>query len=636
MLDRIIDALVCSENEAADDLLVEALRRGNLPEKTAVLDALIRREGVRGLGGVVDEFPSLPDALKLQVLKNIRYFHATLRELGKSDDHKRRLAAMKLIAQGRAGKLSYVLSENMHHNDESLSKSAVEAIVALSRWVAGESRNLSKLPDDERKTVYRELLDNRGEIEQTVARAMDVHRGRHGQELLRAALLLCDWPGSKTLAILHTTKHAGQSPMVRRLQQAPASEHVEAFLLGATHGGLRTHFGQAFSHIDEAPVLDALLRKTHWLKDHQLQLCLHQVSKGAWCEEASLKHDIDRRDAADSARVGEWIGASGLHDVQQDERLAVIYDRVKEDFPAKLRLLRVALRRERGGSVQLLKKMVGDSDERIVRLAAREIARRRPMDYENVLLRLMTGAADSVRRVVSRSIGQAGFENFWERFDQLPKNTRKNAGKAMMKLLPDAPHQLGKRLSTGTLQQRLKAMQIAQELELAGELHGQFVRLCADPNPRIRSKAVHVLGTLPSMPGDVLLERVLNDQDARVRANAIEVLEAGKRTDYIPMLTAKARSHDAHNRERANAIKALARMHVGNASTQLLEMLQDPRPEHKISAMWALRQVGVWALLGEVGKIAKADGDAKTRRYAVTLLRGIAELVAQNRQRKAG
>ena len=45
-------------------------------------------------------------------------------------------------------------------------------------------------------------------------------------ELLRAALLLCDWPGSKTLHILQTMKHAGQSPMVRRLQQPPAAEHV--------------------------------------------------------------------------------------------------------------------------------------------------------------------------------------------------------------------------------------------------------------------------------------------------------------------------------------------------------------------------------------------------------------------------
>src|SRR5690606_2112273 len=105
----------------------------------------------------------------------------------------------------------------------------------------------------------------------------------------------------RTLAILHTTKHAGQSPMVRRMQQSPESEHVEGFLLGASHAGLRTHFGVAFSHIDQAPVLDALLRKTHWLKDHQLQLCMHQVVRGAWWDEKQLQADIDRRETSEAA-----------------------------------------------------------------------------------------------------------------------------------------------------------------------------------------------------------------------------------------------------------------------------------------------------------------------------------------------
>src|SRR6185437_258994 len=184
--------------------------------------------------------------------------------------------------------------------------------------------------------IYAELLSQRPEIEAAVARALDVHRGRHGQDLLRAALLLCDWPGSKTLAILHTAKHGGQSPMVRRLQQPPAAEHVEAFLLGASHGQLRSHFGIAFSHIEEAPVLDALLRKTHWLKDHQLQLCVHQVNRGKWFGEAELIHDISRRDPVDAARVGEWIAASGLHDVMQDERLEKVRQYIGDNFEGKL------------------------------------------------------------------------------------------------------------------------------------------------------------------------------------------------------------------------------------------------------------------------------------------------------------
>src|SRR5204863_881977 len=158
--------------------------------------ALSRRQSRRGLSGVIGQFGALPEPLQLQILGNIKTFHHALRECGRSERSELRLAAMKLIAIGRQGKLAYVLSENLHDLDENLSKAACDAIVSLARWIATETRNLTKLGDSERAEVYKDINDNRADVEQAVARAMDVHRGKHGQELLRAALLLCDWPGS--------------------------------------------------------------------------------------------------------------------------------------------------------------------------------------------------------------------------------------------------------------------------------------------------------------------------------------------------------------------------------------------------------------------------------------------------------
>ncbi|HEY8667904.1 MAG TPA: HEAT repeat domain-containing protein [Tepidisphaeraceae bacterium] len=625
MLDRILTALVESKNEAADDVLLEALRIGNEQEKTVALSGLLRRATLRGLSGAIAQSSTLPDSLQESLLQNIRTLHHALRECGRSDDRALRISALRLIALGRQGKLAYVLSENLNHTDEELSKPAVEAIVALCRWVASESRNLQKLPDEERGKLYQQLTEQRPEIEQAVARAMDVHRGKHGQELLRAGLLLCDWPESKTLAILRTAKHGGQSPMVRRLQQPPASEHVEAFLLGASHGGLRSHFGIVFSHIDEAPVLDAVLRKTHWLKDHQLQLCMHQVSRGTWWGDSEMIHDIERRTPADSARIGEWLAVSGMHDVVQDERMERLREHAADDFASRLRLLRIAMRRPRGASVNLIRSFLSDPDERLMRMAAREIVRRRPVDFENMLLQLMTNAPDSVRRVVSRSLGQAGFEHFWQRFDRMDKSTRKAAGRAMMKILPDAAARLSKRLLAGPIEQRVKAMQITQELNLGESLTDTLVLLCTDPNPKLRSKAISVLGGVDGVSEQVLLDRVLQDSDARVRANAIEVLESRPRHEYLPLLAQRARA--ANNRERANAIKALHKMKVGAFSEQLTNMLRDNRPEHRISALWVLRHVGWWQLLQEVGKLAKADENLRVRRYALGILRTVAEQI---------
>ena len=54
-------------------------------------------------------------------------------------------------------------------------------------------------------------------------------------------------------------------------------------------------------------------------------------------------------------------------------------------------------------------------------------------------------------------------------------------------------------------------------------------------------------------------------------------------------------------------------------------MLRDTRPEHRISALWALKQIGWWQLLDEVGRLAKQDTNLRVRRYALAVLRGVAE-----------
>ena len=646
MHEELVDALVKSGNEAADDLLLEGLRRGAEVEQMVVVQAIFNRKTIRGFSGVVEQYEALPQRLQVFVLANIKAMHHALRECGRSDRAEVRQAAMRLIAISRQCKLAYVLTENLHDSDEALSKGAAEAIVALARWVSTTTRLIQRQykPMTEEGTatpetgesapreqavdfpaLYQDLMEQRAEIETVVARAMDVHRGRHVQDLLRASLLLCDWPQSKTLAMLQTSRHGGQSTMVRRLQQPPEAEHVEAFLLGASHGQLRLHFGSVFAHIDDAPVLDALLRKTHWLKEQHLQVAMHQVSRGAWLQESDLLRDMGRRESGEASKIGEWIAASGMHDLVQDERLTALAKHAATDPAGRLRLLRIAMRRKKSAGVHFLRFMLADGDERLARLAAREIVRRRPTDYENILLQLMVNAPPTARRVVSRAIGHVGFEQFWQRFDRLDRPTRKQAGKAMLKLLEDAPQRLSRRLASGPVEQRLKALQVTQELGLTEVLREGVILLTTHPHPRVRSKAVSVLGETPGPSVELLMDRVVRDTDSRVRANAIEVLENHQTPQFITLLAERSRA--TNSRERANAIKALHHMRVGNVGPALMAMLQDPRPEHRISAMWALKAMGWWKMLNEIGRMAKEDSNLRVRRYAVSVLKNVAEMV---------
>jgi HEAT repeat protein len=215
----------------------------------------------------------------------------------------------------------------------------------------------------------------------------------------------------------------------------------------------------------------------------------------------------------------------------------------------------------------------------------------------------------------------------------MERATRKQAGRAMLKLLPDAVQRLGRRLSTGPADERVKALQISSELGLSETLRASIIPLCSHPNAKVRSKAVASLGDLPSTEPDLILDKVLHDADPRVRSNAIEVLDGKRRAEYVPLLAERARS--THSRERANAIKALSKLKVSTAASALTGMLRDSRSEHRISALWALRQIGWWQLLTEVGRIAKSDDNLRVRRYALGVLKNVAEL-AQSQRAKVG
>ena len=625
MIDQLLRSLIASKNEAADDVLVDALRIGNQQEQVIVLGAILARKALKSLRGAIELYDRLPEPTQLQIIANIGQFHAAIREAGRSDNTQQRLAAIRLIAVGRQGKLAYVLSENLRDGNETFAKAASAALAELARWIARSVKALQDdaIPQDVAKLLHAQIVENRPEIEAAVVRALELHRGALQQELLAAALSLCDHSQAMAMKILGTSRHGGQGVMIRRIQQTPEAEHVPAFLLGATHGNLRAHFGVAFSKIESASVLEAILKKSHWLKDAQLQLCVRQVHQGAWWGETDLTAEITRRGSAGAPFIAQWIGASGVNDQEQDAKLARLLDACKpEDLVERLRIFRVVAARPIGTSVELFKRFSRDADERLARMAVREIIRRRPPDFGNLLLPLMTDAPDSVRRVVSRAIGQQGFETFWTRYDTMDKSVRKAGGKAMLKLLPDFVQRLGRRMAGGTIEQRVKALGMARDLELVEQMKADVLPLCAHTNPRVRSKAVTVLSAIGAQAVDVLVEKVVNDADPRVRANAIEVMEQRSSVKFAQLLATRA--HTGANRERANAIKALHSMKIGTAAGQLLQMLRDDRAEHRVSALWALRKIGWWRLLAEVARLAREDQNLNVRQYAMNVLQSAA------------
>ena len=404
-LDQVIAALVKSANGAADDVLLEAVRVGTPAEAARALGGLFERGTAAGLAGVVGRYADLPAELRSGVASRADELDAAVRDAGRAGDADARRSAVRLIADSRQAALATILTENLRHADASVAMTAAAALVGFAEWVAagvhalqrdegdgvrggrgeGDADEESVNPSPRHPVTaspdhatYEQVTKDRADIEQAVVRAVEQQRERPAgdrvmTDVLRAAVLLCDHTGSRLVTLLRGPRHAGQAALARRVGGTPTADAVDAFLVGAGHGGQRSTFANSFARIADAPTLDGLVRRTHWLKDHMLATCLQLVSRGAWWTEADLTRDTAARCGDDVARVGRWIAASGSADAVQDERLTAVRTQLLATEPANVaarcELFRLAAGRARGASTTLVAAFLDDPDERLARMA---------------------------------------------------------------------------------------------------------------------------------------------------------------------------------------------------------------------------------------------------------------------------
>jgi HEAT repeat protein len=115
-----------------------------------------------------------------------------------------------------------------------------------------------------------------------------------------------------------------------------------------------------------------------------------------------------------------------------------------------------------------------------------------------------------------------------------------------------------------------------------------------ETNPRVKACIVTAVGRLALPDDDIVgfLTTALHEEDSRVRANAIEVIEKLDLPDITRLLLPMLKDED--NRVRANVIKALWDKHdQGQLLEALKEMASDDNPWMKASAVFVLDKVRI-------------------------------------------
>lgn len=217
-------------------------------------------------------------------------------------------------------------------------------------------------------------------------------------------------------------------------------------------------------------------------------------------------------------------------------------------------------------------------------------------------------------------------EGFLDEFDFLPPGERRLQADLFRNvegdLDPRVPIQLRAKLASGEPLERALGLRAAREFGLVQELAERIYPLAYDPDPFVRSIAVATLVEIPGVTVERILRQAVDDVDPRVQANAIAAADRLNVPDRVRWTESKLDSRD--NRVRANAVCSLLRLDLRHAGEALLDMMSDPSPEHRMSALWVIERLRLQSAARHVVRLSREDPEERIRERAARVLATLA------------
>ena len=177
---------------------------------------------------------------------------------------------------------------------------------------------------------------------------------------------------------------------------------------------------------------------------------------------------------------------------------------------------------------------------------------------------------------------------------------------------------------------RQRGLAVMEKLGSGGRLIPILIQFLRDPDSRIRSKAALLFGQI--MPPRGIMDRLIGDTDARVRANFVEGLWNCSASDCRPLF--RQALEDANHRVVGNALVGLHRLgETSDVVRRLGKIARHPEALFRAAAAWVMGQTGEERYSDVLRHMAR-DPDPLVRRSAFRSLRQInsASAVGENLQ----
>jgi HEAT repeat protein len=166
---------------------------------------------------------------------------------------------------------------------------------------------------------------------------------------------------------------------------------------------------------------------------------------------------------------------------------------------------------------------------------------------------------------------------------------------------------------------RHRGMAVLEKLGRGGRLIPVLIQFLRHPDGRIRSKAALMLGQI--MPTQGIMDRLMVDGDARVRANFVEGLWNCTTGDCC--LLFRRALNDPNPRVIGNALLGLHYLgETRDVIHHVNEMARSQKTLRRATAAWVMGRMGLMHFTGVLRQMLQ-DPDSLVRRNAIRSLRRI-------------
>lgn len=506
-LKTTFDLLATTPNEACVELLVRALDSTDRSVQVAAVRAIMQRRNPAGQHEIIQRIHRADEQWKAVVDEHRGELSAPLRAALVDPDPQTCANGCQAILWCREYDLMPALVNALEDPGHPRAALAAQTLLRLSELLYEELAS----PRDYRQRRDPQLVRRNvtGCLEDSARRFSRHRRHEPVEALLRLAdrddvavkqILLDPLHGSflACTQVLTLSEHPGVIRLVLSFLDDP---QAPAAALAALSSRVDRHF------------VELLLRRIAEGISPVVAQNLKRITSLAWLARGTTL--LDELPAEAQARACTLFLASGL------KHSAV--------FSVLTHLLTQGRDEARAASVRALASFEGpEADACIVQAlddpfpgvqvaVAAQLRGRGVHDATARLLELLDSDFPEVRQAAREQLPEYRFHAFLHAFDGLGEAQRQSAGRLVRKVDLEAIAQLREELRAGSRKRRLRAIDMAEALEVLSDLEDELLDLLTDEHDAVRAEAARALGRIGTDVAIAALHEAERDSNASVR-----------------------------------------------------------------------------------------------------------------------